>query len=132
MTPTITISPRCHVALELSRSRWLVGALLPGRAKVALHTVPGGDAQGLLALLRRIEARASAEIGMRVPAVVCFEAGYDGFWLARLLRQHGVETHVLDAASILVSRRGRRTKTDRLDVEAMALVLRPFCNRVGQ
>ena len=126
MTPTTSTSPRCHIALELSRSRWLVGALLPGRAKVALHTVPGGDAQGLLALLRRIEARASTEVGARVPAVVCFEAGYDGFWLARFLRQHDVETHVLDAASFLVSRRGRRAKTDRLDVEAMALVLRAY------
>jgi transposase len=124
MTTMITTEPRCHVALELSRSRWLVGALLPGRAKVALHTVTGGDAPALLALLRRIEARASAEAGARVPTVVCFEAGYDGFWLPRFLRQHDVEAHVLDASSFLVSRRGRRAKTDRLDVEAMAFVLR--------
>jgi hypothetical protein len=132
MTTTNTTEPRCHVALELSRSRWLVGALLPGRAKVALHTVPGGDAHGLLALLRRVEARAGAEAGMAVPLAVCLEAGYDGFWLARYLRQRGIQTQVLDAPSFLVSRRGRRAKTDRLDVEAMALVLgapAPICCR---
>jgi transposase len=123
---TRTMEPSCHIALELSRSKWLVGALLPGRAKVALHSVAGGDVHGLHALLQRIGARASSEAGTSVPIAVCFEAGYDGFWLARFLRQREIETHVLDASSFLVARRGRRAKTDRLDVEAMALTLRAY------
>ena len=57
----------------------------------------------------------------------CFEAGYDGFWLHRLLRQRGIHNRVLDAASIQVSRRSRRPKTDRLDAEAMIRVLLAYC-----
>ena len=119
-------SIRCYVALELGQAKWLVGALLPGRAKVTLHAVRGGDADGLVDVLRKLEKRASAEAGAPVPISICFESGYDGFWLARFLIARGIDTHVLDAASFLVSRRGRRAKTDRIDVEAMALTLKAF------
>ena len=117
----------CYIALELSRAKWLVGALLPGRSKVTTTVVPGGDTAALLDALGRFAARAGRETGQAVAAVrVCFEAGYDGFWLARFLFARGIETHVLDPASFLVSRRGRRAKTDRIDVEAMAFTLRSF------
>jgi transposase len=120
-------SQDCYVALELSRAKWLVGALLPGRSKVTTTVVPGGDTAALLDALVRFAARAGRETGQAVAAVkVCFEAGYDGFWLARFLFARGIETHVLDPASFLVSRRGRRAKTDRIDVEAMAFTLRAF------
>ena len=120
-------SQDCYVALELSRAKWLVGALLPGRSKVTTTVVPGGDTAALLDALGRFAARAGRETGQAVAAVrVCFEAGYDGFWLARFLLARGIETHVLDPASFLVSRRGRRAKTDRIDVEAMAFTLRAF------
>jgi transposase len=120
-------SQECYVALELSRAKWLVGALLPGRSKVTTTVVPGGDTAALLDALGRFAARAGRETGQAVAAVrVCFEAGYDGFWLARFLFARGIETHVLDPASFLVSRRGRRAKTDRIDVEAMAFTLRAF------
>jgi transposase len=119
-------SQDCYVALELSRAKWLVGALLPGRSKVATVLVPGGDTAGLLDVLGRLASRASREAGQAVPVKVCFEAGYDGFWLARFLLARGIETHVLDPASFLVSRRGRRAKTDRIDVEAMAFTLRAY------
>lgn len=56
----------------------------------------------------------------------CFEAGYDGFWLARLLNGRGIPTSVLDPTSFLVVRRGRRAKTDRIDAEAMAFILRAY------
>ena len=72
-------SPDCYVALELSRAKWLVGALLPGRSKVTTTMVPGGDTAGLLDALGRFAARASREAGQAVPVRVCFEAGYDGF-----------------------------------------------------
>ncbi len=116
----------CYVALELSRAKWLVGALLPGRCKVATTVVPGGDTTALLDALGRFAARAGRETGQAVAVRVCFEAGRDGFWLARFLFARGIETHVLDPASFLVSRRGRRAKTDRIDVEAMAFALRTF------
>jgi transposase len=116
----------CYVALELSRSKWLVGALLPGRSKITSTLVPGGDTAALLNVLTRFTARAALDTGSPVALKVCYEAGYDGFWLARVLIGHGIETHVLDPASFLVSRRGRRVKTDRIDVEAMVLTLKAF------
>ncbi len=126
MTTKTHVDPRCYVALELSQAKWLVGALLPGRAKIVLHTVRGGDAAGLVDVLGKVSARASCEAGTHVPISVCYEVGYDGFWLARYLIDRGIETHVLDSSSFRVSRRGRRVKTDRIDVEAMALTLRAF------
>jgi transposase len=116
----------CYVALELSRAKWLVGALLPGRSKVSTVLVPGGATDALLDVLDRFAARASHEAGRSVPVKVCYEAGYDGFWLDRFLLARGVETHVLDPASFLVSRRGRRAKTDRLDVQAMVFTLKAY------
>src|SRR3712207_8680217 len=88
-------SQDCYVALELSRAKWLVGALLPGRSKVTTTVVPGGDTAGLLETLGRFAARAGRETGQAVSVRVCFEAGYDGFWLARFLLARGIETHVL-------------------------------------
>ena len=119
-------SQDCYVALELSRAKWLVGALLPGRSKITTTLVPGGDTAALLDVLTRLAARATRDSGAPVALKVCYEAGYDGFWLARFLISHGIETHVLDPASFLVSRRGRRAKTDRIDVEAMVLTLKAF------
>jgi transposase len=117
----------CYIALELSRNKWLVGALLPGKDKVATITVAGGDTDNLLAALSRIASTAAQGAkGSAVRLRVCFEAGYDGFWLARFLIDRGVDTTVLDASSFLVSRRGRRVKTDRVDVEAMVFILKAF------
>ena len=116
----------CYVALELSRSRWLVGALLPGSEKVTTTSVAGGDTDKLLVVLNGIVAKAAEAGQLDVKLRVCFEAGYDGFWLARFLIDRGIDTTVLDASSFLVSRRGRRVKTDRVDVESMAFVLKAF------
>jgi len=68
-------------------------------------------------------ARASAKCGKAVDVASCFEAGRDGFWLSRLLTAHGIDTYVLESTSILVNRRARRAKTDRLDAEGMLRVL---------
>ena len=124
---TTTSAVDCHVAIELSRRSWLVGALLPGTKKVTTTSVPGGDADGLIAVLAQFSEHGSATVGEPVRLRVCFEAGYDGFWLARFLIDRGIDTTVLDASSFLVSRRGRRAKTDRLDVEAMACMLKAYC-----
>tara|TARA_R110000787_G_scaffold197498_1_gene308786 strand:+ start:129 stop:1265 length:1137 start_codon:yes stop_codon:yes gene_type:complete len=121
-----TPSTECFVALELSRNKWLVGALLPGATNVTTIAVAGGDTDGLLTALCRISAKAAKAGYSNVVLRVCFEAGYDGFWLARFLIDRGIDTTVLDASSFLVSRRGRRVKTDRVDVEAMAFVLKAY------
>jgi transposase len=120
-------SPRiCTVALELSRSRWMIGVLPPGAVKVSIQAVVGGDTARLMDHLNKIDRRLRDQYGEAVDVKVCFEAGYDGFWLARFLRDRGVDVFVLDASSFLISRRGRRTKTDRIDVEAMTFTLRAY------
>lgn len=119
----------CYIALELNRSKWLVGALLPGQEKVITLSVSCGDTDQLLEALSRILARANDLAQADVSLRVCFEAGYDGFWIARFLIDRGIDTTVLDASSFLVSRRGRRVKTDRVDVESMVFTLKAFLAR---
>lgn len=116
----------CYVALELSRTKWLVGAVLPGKERIMVVPVAAGDAEKLLCALSRIVAKAVDVGHPNVQLRVCFEAGYDGFWLARFLIDRGIDTTVLDASSFLVSRRGRRAKTDRIDVESMAFMLKAY------
>lgn len=119
----------CYVALELSQRTWLIGFLLPGTVKVQIMTVAGGDAEALLSALGRIESLAGTRLPPECTMVsmrVCYEAGYDGFWLARYLIDRGIDTTILDPSSFLVSRRGRRVKTDRIDVEAMVFTLKAY------
>jgi hypothetical protein len=54
---------------------------------------------------------------LRVEVMSCYEAGYDGFWLHRVLEAHGIHNHVLDPASFQVNRRARRPKTLNYQVE---------------
>ena len=112
-----------HIAIELSFSSWLVAARLPGAEKSRLHRIKGGDSGALLALIAELRSRASAKLGIAVNVACCFEAGRDGFWLQRLLAAHGIAAHVLEPTSILVNRRARRAKTDRLDAEGILRVL---------
>jgi len=108
------------VSLELSRSKWLVTSLLPGDGeRISRHEVKAGDLAGLLALLRRLQEKAEARTGEIFPVVTMQEAGLDGFWLHRALEKEGIESHVVDPASIAMPRRKRRAKTDRIDGESM-------------
>ena len=112
------------VSLELSRSTWLVTSLSPGGGdRMSRHSVPGGDVAALLARLADLQGKAHARTGRRFPVVVIQEAGLDGFWIHRALRKEGVESHVVDPASIAVPRRRRREKTDRIDGEALVRAL---------
>ena len=112
------------VSLELSRATWLVTSLLPGGGeKMSRHPVRGGDVAGLLGRFADLQARALARTGTLYPLVVIQEAGLDGFWLHRVLEQEGIESHVVDAASVATSRRRRRAKTDRIDGEALVRTL---------
>jgi transposase len=115
-----------YLALELSCSTWLVATRLPGASKSILHRVAGGDTAGLLELIRSLRTRSEARSGTGVEVVSCFEAGRDGFWLHRLLSAHDVINHVVEPTSILVSRRARRAKTDRLDAEGLLRVLMSY------
>jgi transposase len=82
---------------------------------------------GLLSLLEKIRSRASQKLGAAPAIVSCYEAGYDGFWLHRLLTAAGILSHVFDPASIAVEQRGRRAKTDRIDGELLLRTLMAYC-----
>ena len=115
------------ISLELSRSKWLITSLVPGDGqRMSRHSVEPGDLAGLLARFWAIRDKASARTGISYPIIVIQEAGLDGFWLHRALEQEGIESHVVDAASIAVSRRRRRAKTDKIDGEALLRVLLAF------
>jgi transposase len=112
-----------HVAIELSVSSWLVAARLPGIEKPRLRCIKGGDTKALLTLIAELRSRASTKLSGAAEVACCFEAGRDGFWLHRLLTAHDIAAYVLEPTSILVNRRARRAKTDRLDAEGMLRVL---------
>ena len=112
-----------HLAIALSVSTWLIAYRLPEAEKTRFHRVEGGDTTALLALIRDLQSRSSAKLRETVDVACCFEAGRDGVWLARFLTAHGIAVYVLEPTSILVSRRARRVKTDRLDAEGMLRVL---------
>ena len=65
----------------------------------------------------------AAKLGVEAAVMSCFEAGRDGFWLHRLLSEHGVINHVVEPTSILVNRRARHAKTDRLDAQGLLQIL---------
>lgn len=103
------------VVVEMSQASWLVGGLLPGVGRQPLKKLePDGEA--LLRLIERWRSEA-AKAGRAVERVaLAYEAGRDGFWLARWLRARGIEASVIHPTSIPVSREHKRAKTDRLDV----------------
>ena len=113
-------------SLELSRSRWLVTVMMPGGDKMSKYSVPGGDGGALLGLLSRLRARAERRVGSPVGIVTVQEAGFDGFWIHRLLQASGIESHVVEPASIAVPRRHRRAKTDAIDGEALLRTLTAY------
>ena len=115
------------VSLELSRSNWLVTSLSPGGGeKMSKHSVPAGDVAALLARFSELQQKALKRTGKSFPIIVIQEAGLDGFWIHRVLQSEGIESHVVDPASIATSRRRRRAKTDRIDGEALLRALLAF------
>jgi transposase len=104
-----------HISIELSLSSWVVAVGSPGVETSRLHHIEGGDTTALLALIAAERLRASARLGQTVDVACCFEAGRDGFWLHRLLTANGIQTFVLEPTSVLVNRRARRAKTNRLE-----------------
>ena len=119
----MTFGKTVYIAVELSVSSWLVAARLPGVERQRQQRLEGGDTVALLALIAELRSLASSKLGGAAEVACCFEAGRDGFWLHRLLTAHGIAAYVLEPTSILVNRRARRAKTDRLDAEGMLRVL---------
>jgi transposase len=107
--------------IEMSLSSWLVAGIVPGVERQPLKKLVV-DESVLLKLLHRWREEAE-KAGRRIERIaVAFEAGRDGFWLARWLRARGIEAHVIHASSVAVSREHRRAKTDRLDTELLKRV----------
>jgi len=110
---------RCLLAIELSKKNWIVAVNTPLSDKISRYTLKPCDGKELLDLCERIRTRVARETKKRVEIVSCYEAGYDGFWLHRLLEAHGIRNYVIDPASLQVDRRARRAKTDGIDVEKL-------------
>ena len=104
--------------VELSLESWVVSGLVPGVKRQPLKKQTA-DRDRLLALLERWRQEAIKAGHAITRIVVAFEAGRDGFWLARWLRARGIEAYVIHASSIAMPREHRRAKTDRLDTEAL-------------
>jgi len=108
--------------IEMSQSRWLVAAMVPGVERQPLKRIDA-DEEALLKLLHRWRNEAG-QAGREIKRIaVAYEAGRDGFWLARWLQARDIEAHVIHPTSVAVSREHRRAKTDRLDTE---LLMRAF------
>jgi transposase len=114
------------MSLELSPSKWLVTSLLSGSGRMSKHILRGGDGDALLRLIAGLKAKVQRQAGTTVSVVAIQEAGLDGFSLHRLLEGEGIESWVVDPASVAVSRRMRRPKSDGIDGETLLRTLMAF------
>jgi len=117
-TPASAEYATVYLVFELSKAKWKLGVMLPGSEKLSRYTITGGDLTTLAARMAAMRAKAE-RCGKPVRIVSCYEAGLDGHWLHRWLTEQGVISHVVDPSSIEVSRRARRAKTDRIDLEKL-------------
>jgi transposase len=106
---------RCLLAIELSKKSWIIAVNSPLVDRIGRYSLEVSDWECLLERIERIRMRVARELNRPVEVISCYEAGYDGFWLHRLLEAHGVRNYVIDVASLHVDRRARRTKTDHID-----------------
>jgi len=126
-TPSTAFANTLHCALELSKKSWLLAIQFPDREQPSLYPIAGGDAEKLMAKLTQARDRWAKTSGALPMITLCYEVGYDAFWLARCLKARGVECLVIDPGSLQVSRRGRRVKTDRVDVKTLLRTLIAWC-----
>lgn len=104
--------------IEMGQASWLVAGIVPGLERQPLKKL-GSDERALIQLLQRWRNEA-VQAGRTIKRlVVAYEAGRDGFWLARWLRARDIEAYVIHPNSVAVSREHRRAKTDRLDTELL-------------
>jgi len=121
MAPTTALidCARIFAAIELSKKSWLLAIYRPTVDRTSQYRVEHGDAAHLLELLGRARQEEQQALGQPIGVSCCYEASYDGFWLHRELEAAGIENFVIDPASLLVNRRARRAKTDRIDVRGL-------------
>ncbi len=113
-----------YVAIEISRKSWVIGIKSPLGEKIGLHTLRAADVADFKNMIEQRRFRAEQALGRAVNVRVCYEAGYEGFWLARWLEQEmAIEAIVLDPASLLVNRKAKQRKTDRIDAKKMVRAL---------
>jgi transposase len=123
MTPAPVPLPDLRTTLvlvvEVSKAAWVIAAHVPGLqgVKVKQRLEPRADA--LLDAIARLRQRAADKGGVVERTIAAYEAGYSGFWLARVLRRAGIEVHVIQPVSVPVDRRARRAKTDAIDVDLL-------------
>ena len=126
-TPSTGFANTLHCALELSKKSWLLAIQFPNREQPSLYPIEGGDAEKLMAKLAAARD-CWAKVSGAVPVItLCYEVGHDAFWLARFLKARRVECLVIDPGSLQVNRRGRRVKTDRIDVKVLLRTLIAWC-----
>lgn len=124
-TPVATVDYESTLILvvEISDRSWVIAAQVPGLARTKAKQTIKPSAEALLAAIEGYKQRAGA-IGKAVSRIVrAYEAGHSGFWLARWLAARGIEAHLIHPTSIPVDRRGRRAKSDAIDVELLLRTL---------
>jgi transposase len=111
------------LAIELSNASWVLAAQVPGLPRVKAKQAIAPTTAALLAAVASYRQRARAA-GRNVERIIAtYEASWSGFWLARWLTGHGVETHVIQPSSVPVDRRARRAKSDGIDAELLLRTL---------
>ena len=124
--PELSVSePTLYVAFELGKKDWKLAMTAGLGIQPWLRTLPSGEWSAVQRALAQGRARFGLLAGARV--VSCYEAGRDGFWIHRALTAMGIANRVVDSASIEVSRRARRAKTDRLDALKLVTMLVRVC-----
>ncbi len=123
-TQVTTSNVALHMSIELSAVKWKLGFADQLGRKPRVRSIDGGD----LDQLQKEIAAAKKTFGLDpdVPVISCYEAGRDGFWIHRCLVSMGIESHIVDPASIEVNRKKRRAKTDRIDAQKIAIALMRF------
>ena len=122
--PADAESNTLYVAIEISGKSWVVGVKSPASKKIGLHSLGPADKEALRDLIEDQRVKAEQALGREVRVLCCYEAGYEGFWLERWLEQEmSIETVVLDPASLLVNRKAKQRKTDRIDAKKMVRAL---------
>jgi len=94
MTTNIDTRDMCCVALELSKTSWVCAFAAPGESKGIVNRIRAGDVDHLIYILNSNKTKAEDQLGRPLQIVLCYEIGYDGFWLARLMTARGIPTIV--------------------------------------
>ena len=116
-----TTSPPLYLAFELNQKQWKLGFTIGVSQRPRIRTIQARDLPAVQWEIQ--EAHRRFRLPDKVTILSCYEAGRDGFWLDRYLHAQGIANLVVDSASIEVSRRSKRAKTDKLDVDKLLEML---------